>query len=79
MKTRGIMMQVIHEMEAEILKHELRIDLMKKASKRFEKRGESLKANIAEALMRNEKNQKTYYEGVVAGYRFSLMLMKRRE
>lgn len=79
MKTRGIMMKVMHEMEKEILTRELRIDLMRKASKRFEKRGESLKANIAEALMRNEKNQKTYYEGVLAGYRLSLRIMTRRE
>ena len=79
MKTRGIMMQIIRGMETKILESELKIDLMRKASKRFEKRGESLKVNITEALMRNEENQKTYYEGVVAGYKFSLRIMKRRE
>ena len=79
MKTRGIMMKVMHEMETEILMRELRIDLMEKASQRFEKRGESLKANIAKALMHNEKSLKSYYEGVLAGYKFSLRLMKRRE
>ena len=78
MKTRGIMMKIMHEMEKEILMRELRIDLMEKASQRFEKRGESLKSNIAKALMRNEQNQKTYYEGVLAGYRLSLRIMKGR-
>lgn len=78
MKTRGIMMKVIRDMETEVLKSDLKIDLMRKASQRFEKRGESLKANIAGALMRNEENQKTYYEGVIAGYRLSLRIMKRR-
>lgn len=79
MKTRGIMMKIIRDMETEVLKSDLKIDLMRKASKRFAGRGESLKANIAEALMRNEQNQKTYYEGILTGYRFALKLMQRRD
>ena len=78
MKTRSIMMKIIHDMETEVLKSDLKIDLMKKASQRFEKRGESLKANIAGALMRNEQNQKIYCEGILTGYRVSLTLLKRR-
>ena len=78
MKTRGIMMKIIRDMETEVLKSDLKIDLMRKASQRFEKRGESLKANIAGALMRNEQNQKIYYEGILTGYRLSLTLLKRR-
>ena len=78
MKTRSIMMKIIRDMETEVLKSDLKIDLMRKASQRFEKRGESLKANIAGALMRNEKYQKTYCEGILTGYRLSLTLLKRR-
>ena len=79
MKARSIIMKIIRDMETEILKSGLRIDLMRKASKRFAERGESLKANIAEALMRNEQKQKAYYEGVLSGYKFSLMALKWRE
>ena len=78
MKTRGIMMKIIRDMETEVLKSDLKIDLMRKASQRFEKRGESLKVNIAGALMRNEQNQKAYYEGVLSGYKFSLRVLKWR-
>ena len=78
MKARSIMMKVIRDMETEILKSGLRIDLMRKASKRFAEHGESLKANIAEALMRNEQKQKAYYEGVLSGYKFSLSALKWR-
>ena len=78
MKTRSIMMKIIRDMETEVLKSDLKIDLMRKASQRFEKRGESLKANIAGALMRNEQNQKIYCEGILTGYRLSLTLLKRR-
>ena len=78
MKTRKIMMKVINKMEVENLAHDLKIDLMRKASKRFAKRGDSLKSNIEEALMRNEQNKKTYCEGILAGYKLSLMLLKRR-
>ena len=78
MKARSIMMKVIRNMETEILKSGLRIDLMRKASKRFAERGESLKANITGALMRNEQNQKIYCEGILTGYRLSLTLLKRR-
>lgn len=79
MNTRKIIMELIRGMETEILKSGLRIDLMRKASKRFAEHGESLKANIAEALMRNEQNQKSYYEGVLAGYKFSLRALKWRD
>lgn len=79
MKTRKVIMRFIRDTETEVLKYGLRIDLMRKASKRFAERGESLKANIAEALMRNEQNQKAYYEGVLAGYKFSLRALKWRE
>lgn len=79
MNTRKIIMELIRGMETEILKSGLRIDLMRKASKRFAGRGESLKANIAEALMHNEQNQKSYYEGVLAGYKFSLRALKWRD
>ena len=79
MKARKVIMQFIRDMETEILKSGLRIDLMRKASKRFTERGESLKANIAEALMRNEQNQKSYYEGVLSGYKFSLRALKWRD
>ena len=79
MKTCKVIMQLMRGMETEILKSGLRIDLMRKASKRFAERGESLKANIAEALMRNEQNQKAYYEGVLSGYKFSLRALKWRD
>lgn len=79
MKARKVIMQFMHDMETEILKSGLRIDLMRKASKRFAERGETLKANIAEALMRNEQNQKSYYEGVLSGYKFSLRALKWRD
>lgn len=79
MKTRKVIMQFIRDTETEVLKYGLRIDLMRKASKRFTERGETLKANIAEALMRNEQNQKAYYEGVLSGYKFSLRALKWRE
>lgn len=79
MKARKVIMQLMRGMETEILKSGLRIDLMRKASKRFAERGESLKANIAEALMRNEQNQKAYYEGVLSGYKFSLRALKWRD
>lgn len=79
MEARKVIMQLMRGMETEILKSGLRIDLMRKASKRFEKRGESLKANIAEALMRNEQKQKAYYEGVLSGYKFSLRALKWRD
>ena len=79
MKARKVIMRLIRDMETEILKSGLRIDLMRKASKRFAERGESLKANIAEALMCNEQKQKAYYEGVLSGYKFSLRALKWRE
>ena len=79
MKARKVIMQFIRDMETEILKSGLRIDLMRKASKRFAERGESLKANITEALMRNEQKQKAYYEGVLSGYKFSLKALKWRD
>ena len=78
MEARKVMMECIRNIENEVLKSSLKIDLMEKASQRFEKRGESLKANIAKALIRNEKNQKTYCEGILTGYRLSLTLLKRR-
>ena len=76
MKTRKIIMKDMHNMETEILKYELRINLMRKASKRFAKRGDSLKVNITEALIHNEQKLKAYYEGILSGYKFSLRLMK---
>ena len=79
MKARKFMMESIRDMENEVLKSGLKIDLMRKASKRFAERGESLKANIAEAFMRNEQNQKTYCEGILTGYRLSLKLLKWRD
>ena len=78
MNARKIIMGLIRGMETEILQSGLRIDLMRKANKRFAERGESLKANIAEALMRNEQNQKAYYEGVLSGYKFALRALKWR-
>ena len=76
MKTRKIIMKDMHNMETEILKYELKINLMRKASKRFAKRGDSLKVNITEALIHNEQKQKMYHEGVLTGYRLALTLMK---
>ena len=76
MKTRKIMMKVINKMEVENLAHDLKIDLMRKASKRFAKRGDSLKVNITEALIHNEQKQKMYHEGVLKGYKLALTLMK---
>lgn len=76
MKTRKVMMKIIRTMENENLRYDLKIDLMRKASKRFAKRGDSLKANIAEALMRNEQNQKAYHDGILTGYKLALTLMK---
>lgn len=76
MKTRGIMMKVINKMEVENLAHDLKIDLMRKASKRFAKRGDSLKVNITEALIHNEQKQKAYHEGILTGYKLALTLMK---
>ena len=76
MKTRKIIMKDMHNMETEILKYELRINLMRKASKRFAKRGDSLKVNITEALINNEQKQKAYHEGILTGYKLALTLMK---
>ena len=76
MKTRKIIMKDMHNMETEILKYELRINLMRKVSKRFAKRGDSLKVNITEALMHNEQKQKAYHEGILTGYKLALTLMK---
>ena len=76
MKTRKIMMKVINKMEVENLAHDLKIDLMRKASKRFARRGDSLKVNIVEALIHNEEKQKMYHEGILTGYKTALRLMK---
>ena len=76
MNTRKVMMKIIHKMEIENLAYDLKIDLMRKASKRFAKRGDSLKVNIVEALIRNEEKQKIYREGILTGYKISLSLMK---
>lgn len=76
MKTRKVMMKIIRKMENENLAYDMKIDLMRKASKRFAERGESLMVNIVEALIRNEQKQKTYNEGILTGYRLALMLMK---
>ena len=78
MKTRKVMMKIIHKMEIENLAYDLKIDLMRKASKRFAKRGDSLKVNIVEALIRNEEKQKIYREGILTGYKISLSLMKQK-
>ena len=79
MKTRKVIMQFMRDMENEILKCSLKIDLMRKASKRFALCGEPLKSIIVEAFIRNEQNQKAYYEGVLAGYKFSLRALKWRD
>ena len=76
MKTRKVMMKIIRSMEDENLRYDLKIDLMRKASKRFAKRGESLKVSITEALMHNEQQQKAYREGILTGYKLALTLMK---
>lgn len=76
MKTRKIMMKIIRKMENENLAYDMKIDLMRKASKQFAERGESLMVNIVEALIRNEQKQKIYNEGILTGYRLALMLMK---
>ena len=69
-------MKIIHNMDAEILKYELKIDLMKKVRKRFAKRGDSLKANIVDALILNEQKQKIYQEGILTGYKIALRVIK---
>ena len=76
MKTRKIIMKDMHNMETEILKYELRINLMRKVSKQFAKRGDSLKVNITDALIHNEQKQKAYHEGILTGYKLALTLMK---
>lgn len=76
MKTRKIMMKIIRNMENENLRYDLKIDLMRKASKRFAKRGDSLKANIVDALICNEQKQKIYNEGILTGYKIALRVMK---
>ena len=75
MKTRKVMMKVIRKMENESLAHDLKIDLMRKASKQFAERGESLKVNIVEALINHEQKQKIYHEGILTGYKIALSLM----
>ena len=75
MKMRKVMMKIIHKMEIENLAYDLKIDLMRKASKRFAKRGDSLKVNIVEALIRNEEKQKIYREGILTGYKLALSLI----
>lgn len=76
MKTRKIMMKIIRNMEDENLRYDLKIDLMRKASKRFAKRGDSLKVSIVEALIHNEQKQKAYHEGILIGYKIALNLMQ---
>ena len=75
MKTRKIMMKIIRNMETETLGHRMKIDLMRKASERFAKRGDSLKVNIVEALIRSEEKQKIYIEGILMGYKMALSLI----
>ena len=75
MKTRKVMMKIIRNMEAETLGHEMKIDLMRKASKQFAKQGDSLKINIVEALIRSEEKQKIYIEGILMGYKMALSLI----
>ena len=75
MKTRKIMMKIIRKMENENLAYDMKIDLMRQASKQFAERGESLKANIADALIRNEQRQKIYNEGILTGYKLALSLI----
>lgn len=76
MKTRKIMMKIVRNMENESLRYDLKIDLMRKASKRFAKCGDSLKVSIVDALIHNEQKQKAYHEGVLTGYKLALTLMK---
>ena len=76
MKTRKIMMKAIRTMEDESLRYDLKIDLMRKASKRFAERGESFKVRVLEALINSEQRQKTYHAGILTGYRLALTLMK---
>ena len=76
MKTRKIIMKIIRKIENENLAYDMKIGLMRKASKQFAERGESLKANITDALIRNEQNQKIYNEGILTGYKLALTLMK---
>ena len=76
MKTRKIMMKAIRTMEDESLRYDLKMDLMRKASKRFAERGESFKVNVLQALINNEQRQKTYHAGILTGYRLALTLMK---
>ena len=76
MKTRKVMMKIIRNMEDENIRYDWIIDLVRKASKRFAKSGDSLKVNIVEALIRNEEKQKIYREGILTGYKISLSLMK---
>ena len=76
MKTRKVMMKIIRNMEDENLRYDLKIDLMRKVSKRFAKRGDSLKVSIIDALIHNEQKQKAYHEGILTGYKLALTLMK---
>ena len=76
MKTRKIMMKIIRKMENENLAYDMKIDLMRKASKQFAKQGNSLKVNIVEALINSAQRQKPYNEGILTGYRLALALMK---
>lgn len=76
MKTRKVMMKIIRNMENESLRYDLKIDLMRKASKRFAKHGDSLKVSIVDALIHNEQKQKAYHEGILTGYKLALTLMK---
>lgn len=76
MKTRKVMMKIIRTMENESLRYDLKIDLMRKASKRFAKRSDSLKVSIVDALIHNEQKQKAYHEGILTGYKLALTLMK---
>ena len=75
MKTRKVMMKFIRKMENESLAYDLKIDLMRKASKQFAKQGDSLRVNIVEALIRNEQKQKIYHEGILTGYKIALSLI----
>ena len=76
MKTRKVMMKIIRNMEDENLRYDLKIDLMRKASKQFAKCGDSLKVSIVDALIHNEQKQKAYHEGILTGYKLALTLMK---
>ena len=76
MKTRKVMMKIIRNMENENLRYDLKIDLMRKTSKRFARRGDSLKVSIVDALIHNEQKQKAYHEGILTGYKLALTLMK---